>query len=149
MHEFTHHPEVLSGLTDRDFNRLTEILPAAFGSVAVSDMVEFVPQVVAAPSADLLVSRNEDNAIASVMVVNIDFGVGKRRGRIDDVATHENSRQQGHGGALLDFALDWFRDRGVTRVALTSNDSRQPAHKLYLSRGFTIHDTNQFQLDLQ
>lgn len=82
------------------------------------------------------------------MLVNVDFGAGKLRGRIDDVATHTDSLRQGHAGAVLDLAIEWFRSRGVARVNLTSNDGRQAAHRLYESRGFVIKDTNQFQLDL-
>lgn len=144
----THNPEVLTALNEQDFTRLAEILPAAFGSIAVSDLAEFTPIAIEAPNSDVLVSRDDRGAIASVMVVNITFGLGKLRGWIDDVATHEDSRRRGHGGALLDFALDWFRYRQVKRIALTSNDDRLPAHHLYLSRGFKIHDTNKFQLDL-
>ncbi len=143
-----HHPEVLGTLSDEDFHSLGEILPQAFNSILIEDLAEFIPKAIAADSADVLVSRDMEGKIVSVMVVNVDYGAGKLRGRIDDVATHEDHKEQGHAGAVLDYALDWFRLRGIRRIALTSNDDRQPAHRLYESRGFKIHDTNQFQLDL-
>jgi GNAT superfamily N-acetyltransferase len=140
--------EVLSTLDDNDLTRLTQILAPAFNSIRAGDIAEFIPAAISADSADVLVSRNNRGNIASVMLVNIDYGAGKLRGRIDDVATHKDSLRQGHAGAILDFALEWFRLRGVKRVNLTSRDGRDPAHELYRSRGFTIHDTNQFQIDL-
>lgn len=149
MSEPVRKPEILGALNEQDFARLSEILPVAFGSITISDLAKFTPLAIEVPSADVLVSRNSRGQIASAMVVNITFGLGKLRGWIDDVATHEDSREQGHGGALLDFALDWFKDKEVKRIALTSNDDRQPAHRLYESRGFKIHDTNKFQLDLE
>ncbi len=145
---FQPQPEVLGGLVDQDLTRLEEILPAAFGAIEPSDVAKFIPLAIIADSAEVLVSRNQDGHIASVMIVNVDYGAGKLRGRIDDVATHRDSQRQGHAGTVLDFAIDWFRQRGVTRISLTSSNQRLPAHGLYFSRGFEIHDTNQFQLDL-
>ncbi len=141
-------PEALRALSDDDLIRLEAILPAAFSSIQLEDVAEFIPLAIAAETADVLVSRGQDHQIASVMLVNINFGAGKLRGRIDDVATHADSLRQGHAGAVLDFAIEWFRSRSVARVNLTSNDDRQAAHRLYESRGFARIETNQFQLDL-
>lgn len=143
-----HNPEILTSMDRPDFKRLGEILPAAFGSIALDDIIEYVPRAIAAESADVIVSRNSEGLIASVMVVNLNYGLGKFRGQVDDVATHLDSLRQGHSGAVLDFAIDWFCERGVRRVSLTSNDNRKAAHELYKSRGFKIHETNHFQLDL-
>jgi ribosomal protein S18 acetylase RimI-like enzyme len=145
----TANPEILTTLNNDDLARLTEILPAAFDSIAAEDIVEFIPLAINAENADVLVSRNDLGRIASVMVVNVLYGAGKLRGRIDDVATHEDSRRQGHARAVLGFALEWFHTYDITRVNLTSNDDRQPAHALYRSFGFVTKETNQFQLDIE
>jgi ribosomal protein S18 acetylase RimI-like enzyme len=144
-----HRPEILSELSTEDLGRLSEILSGAFDSIKPEEVTEFLPQAIQADNADVLVSRNASSQIASVMIVNAVYGAGKIRGRIDDVATHEDSRRQGHAGAVLDYALQWFRDRGVSRVSLTSSNKRQAAHELYKSRGFTVRDTNSFKLDLE
>jgi len=143
------YAEALASINEADFTRLSEILPTAFDNISVLQLVEFLPIVIEADSADVIVSRDDEGKIASVIVVNVDYGAGRVRGRIDDVATHQDSLRQGHAASALDFALDWFRMRDVRRITLTSNNSRLPAHKLYESRGFMIHDTNFFQLDLQ
>jgi ribosomal protein S18 acetylase RimI-like enzyme len=82
------------------------------------------------------------------MVVNMLHGTRALFGKIDDVATHPDSRRQGHAGVVLDYALEWFRNRGAEMVMLDSEDDRQPAHRLYESRGFKRYETNQFHLDL-
>lgn len=144
-----HHPEVLGTPREGDMSRLTDMLSRAFDSIRPSLVEEYIPRVISADAADVLVSRNELGRIASVMIVNIDFGAAKLRGRIDDVTTHPDSRREGHAALLLDFALGWFQERGVRRINLTSGDDKKPAHGLYLSRGFKIRQTNQFQLDLE
>lgn len=145
---FSPQAEVLRDPSDEDFAALQDILPKAFSSISTENLTEYVPRLIAADSADMIVARTPEGNIASVLVVNIDFGAGKLRGRIDDVATSETHLRQGYGGVALDHALKWFKDRGVKRVALTSNGDRQPAHRLYESRSFKVKETNQFQLDL-
>jgi len=140
--------ETLSGLSEEDFLSLVEFMPQAFSSMSPDKIAEFVPKLIEAESADIVIARSPEGKLVSAMVVNIDFGLGKLRGRIDDVATHEEYLRQGYGGAVLDYALDWFRMRGVKKVALTSRSERQAAHRLYESRGFTTRDTNQFELIL-
>ncbi len=142
------HPEILSSLDIDDIVRLEEIFSSAFSSIQPEDVAKHIPLAIAADSADVLVSRNDEGIIQSAMLVNVDYGAGKLRGRVDDVATHVDSFRQGHAGAVLDLAIDWFRALGVKRVALNSNDDRQAAHRLYQTRGFVMIDTNQFQLDL-
>jgi len=46
--------------------------------------------------------------------------------------------QRGHGiGALLlAAAVDWCRERGATRIELTSGDARPDAHAFYEHRGW-------------
>lgn len=140
--------EFLSSSPLSDVDRLVQIWTAGFPSTQPENIQAFVPKIVGAEKSEIVVARNQLGQIASAMVVNIDLGRDKLRGRIDDVATHPELLRQGYGGAVLDFSIDWFRESGVSRVYLASNDDRKPAHQLYLSRGFRIHDTNEFQLDL-
>lgn len=140
--------EVLEALNEDDLTSLIEILPSAFSSIEPKDVAEYIPRAIDVDGADVIVARSPEGKLVSVALVNIDYGAGKLRGRIDDVATHEDYKRQGYAGATLDKAVDWFRVRGIRRIALTSNNGRQPAHRLYESRGFRVKETNQFQLDL-
>lgn len=146
--EIFHTTEILRSYSQPDLDRLVETWVAGFPGTQPKDIVEHVPHIVHAQKSELMVARNPLGHIASAMVVNVDMGRDKKRGHIDDVATHPDDLRQGYGGAVLDFSIGWFRDKRVKRVYLTSNDNRQAAHSLYISRGFKIHDTNEFQLDL-
>jgi GNAT superfamily N-acetyltransferase len=140
--------EVLDAITGIDLDRLVEIWTRGFPGTLAEEIRIHAPDVVSAEKSALIVARDSLGQLASAMVANVDTGRDKRRGRIDDVATHPDCLRQGFGGLILDFAIDWFRENNVSRVHLASNDSRKPAHALYFSRGFYIHDTNDFQLDL-
>ena len=140
--------EILSALDASDLDRLIEIWTAGFPNTHPEDIQAYAPRIVSAENAEIVVARNSLGHIASSMVVCVAPGRDKIRGHIDDVATHPLHLRQGYAGRLLDFSIDWFQKREVKRVYLASSDDRQPAHALYLSRGFYIHDTNEFQLDL-
>lgn len=127
---------------------MVEIWTTGFPGTDPNSLREYSPEIVRAESSEIIAARDQLGRIASAMVVNIDIGRDKKRGRIDDVATHPDHLRQGYAGLVLDFAVHWFRENGVQRVYLSSSDDKKPAHKLYLSRGFQIHDTNEFQLDL-
>lgn len=149
--EFAPHqptPEVLTLLTEADLQSLTEIMPAAFNTMTAEDLAIFVPMAIESDSADVIISRGQEGKIVSAMVLNIDFCLGKLRGRIDDVATHEDHRRQGHSGTALDYALRWFSERGVRLVELTTLNNREAAQRIYESRGFTRYDINNFHLNL-
>ncbi len=143
-----HNVEILGMLNTADMDRLVEVWTLGFPGSDPELLRSHTPEIVADPTSGLAVARNPLGYIASVIVVNINPGRDKRRGTIDDVATHPDSFRQGYAGAVLDFCIDWFRDRDVTSVSLTSSDARLPAHGLYYSRGFQVHDTNLFKLDL-
>ena len=140
--------ETLQTYTQTDLQRLAETWTTGFPGTQPEDVRNCIPEIVQSQTAEVIVARNPLGQIASAMVINIDLGRDKKRGRIDDVATHPDHIRQGYAGAVLDFSIEWFSENGVKRVYLASNDDRKPAHALYLSRGFHIHDTNEFQLDL-
>lgn len=140
--------EILTTYDPADMERLVETWTEGFPGTQVEDVHKFVPEIVGAERSEVIVARNSLGQLASAMVVNIGIGRDKFRGRIDDVATHPDSLRKGFGGMILDLSIEWFSKHSVARVYLASSDTREPAHALYKSRGFYIHETNEFQLDL-
>ena len=58
---------------------------------------------------------------------------------IDDLSTLPEYRGRGYGGQLLDFIFQLARESGKTAVTLDSGYQRNDAHRLYLSKGFTLY----------
>jgi ribosomal protein S18 acetylase RimI-like enzyme len=72
---------------------------------------------------------------------------GRRRAQVESVHVAAEHRGQGIGEAMMRFAIDEARRRGCFRLQLTSNKSREDAHRFYRRLGFTqSHDG--FKLDL-
>lgn len=57
---------------------------------------------------------------------------------IDDLSTLPESRQQGHGSALLNYVCEEAKQHGYAVVTLDSGHHRHEAHRLYLNKGFVL-----------
>jgi len=58
---------------------------------------------------------------------------------VEDVCVDEQLRGQGIGGAMMHFAMQFARQRGCYKLALSSNATRERAHAFYRSLGFEQH----------
>jgi GNAT superfamily N-acetyltransferase len=54
---------------------------------------------------------------------------------IEDLAVSPEHRSEGVGGALLDAAAEWARDRGATHLELDTGLAREDAQRFYERRG--------------
>ncbi|HEV3232072.1 MAG TPA: GNAT family N-acetyltransferase [Candidatus Dormibacteraeota bacterium] len=57
---------------------------------------------------------------------------------LDDVATREEYRGRGHGGALLDWCIAFARRQGCAEIHIDSAMHRADAHRLYVNKRFNI-----------
>lgn len=138
--------EELRELTEADLRTLQSFVPEELTSQDAEAMAEWLPDIIGADEAALFVARNPDGEVVAALVANFTHCMSKRRGRIDDVVTHPDWRRRGYAGALLDDAVEWLRERGVTKVELTSEPDLKPAHELYRERGFERKETFVFEL---
>ena len=58
---------------------------------------------------------------------------------VEDVCVDEQLRGQGIGKAMMHFAMEFARQRGCYKLALSSNASREGAHEFYRTLGFAQH----------
>jgi GNAT superfamily N-acetyltransferase len=63
------------------------------------------------------------------------------RAWIEDVVVDRTARGQGVGTALMQAAMQRAQEIGTKTLDLTSNPSRQAAHRLYEVAGFKARDT--------
>ena len=54
-----------------------------------------------------------------------------------DVLVKEDYRGHGTGDALLQTAIGWLRERGVSGIYLESGKDNHAAHRFFEKRGFT------------
>ena len=58
----------------------------------------------------------------------------------------ESYRGQGIGKKLMDFAIQFVKEQGVSLLMLTSNPARVAANNLYVKLGFEKKETNVYRM---
>ncbi len=66
---------------------------------------------------------------------------------IDDLCSLPSARGKGHGGALLDRAIEIAKLEKCNAVSLDSGYTRNDAHRLYLNKKFQLA-SHHFHIDL-
>lgn len=134
--------EILRSVTDEECRQIAalvaqltskEVVPARFNEVARST------------DAQLLAARI-DGEIVGVLVLALYPTLTGRKAWIEDVVVDTSMRGAGIGRALVERAIAEASARGATTIDLTSNPSREAAHRLYRACGFEERATTPFRL---
>ena len=92
-------------------------------------------EAIAAPGSAVLVVEDGAELIglcsAYLELDSVRFG---QRCWVEDLAVDPRRRSQGLGGALLDAAADWARERGATHIELDTGVARTDAQRFYARR---------------
>jgi ribosomal protein S18 acetylase RimI-like enzyme len=67
-----------------------------------------------------------------------DYFSGERHAHISVIAVTRDAEGRGVGRALMDYAEQWARERGHTRLTLSVFDSNRRAQALYERAGFQV-----------
>lgn len=90
-------------------------------------------------SAEVILAMDEDGRVIGCLQLLILPGLGslgKQRAQIEAVRIESTLRGRGLGSQLIGYAIDRAKQRGCKLVQLTSDNSRQGAHRLYERLGF-------------
>lgn len=91
------------------------------------------------PQTTLIVGDQDGKVVAFYQLTTIDglSHCAARRGNIEDVRVAQKLRGQGIGHAMLEDAANRARALGCGMLQLAAHQTRQAAHRFYLSAGFT------------
>ena len=85
----------------------------------------------AGPASDVLVGRQGDRIVASVMV-----GHDGHRGAVYYVSTDPDAQGRGLGRQVMAAAEDWLRERGVWKLNLVIRDDNAKVRGFYEAIGY-------------
>ena len=120
----------------------------------VQGIANLLPQLSSSATApnheeieNLLVAEidGEIAGMLSLVVVNIPTG---RKTWIEDVVVDSKFRGQNIGFELVEQAKKLSQELCAKKLYLTSNPSRQAAHRLYAKCGFEKYDTTLFRIKM-
>lgn len=101
---------------------------------------------VAQSTESQLFAARRNGRIVGVLVLALYPTLTGRKAWIEDVVVDSAERGAGIGRALVERAIEEASARGASSVDLTSNPSREAAHRLYLACGFEKRATTPFRL---
>ena len=77
--------------------------------------------------------------ILTLIICKIPTG---KKACIEDVVVDEKIRGKGIGRTLVNHVIQFAKEKGITKIELTSGSSRVAANILYRKMGFELRDTN-------
>ncbi|MBM0204988.1 GNAT family N-acetyltransferase [Micromonospora sp. STR1s_5] len=125
-------PAVIALLADdvlgraRDFTEVDEAYESAFAAIDAD------------PRNQLIVAEQAGELVGCLQITYIP-GLGRHgseRSLIESVRVRSDRRGQGLGRDLMTWAVDQARQRGCALVQLTTDKTREDAHRFYLGLGF-------------
>ena len=125
---------------------IANLLPQ-LSSSATAPNHEEIENLLADKNCHLLIAEidGEIAGMLSLVVVNIPTG---RKTWIEDVVVDSKFRGQNIGFELVEQAKKLSQELGAKKLYLTSNPSRQAAHRLYAKCGFEKYDTTLFRIKM-
>ncbi len=92
----------------------------------------------------IIIGAWDGEKLAGIGVLNIVQTLGGCAGDIDDVVVGEEYRGQGVGRIIMDAIITTAKNKGATKLRLTSAARRVEANGLYRSLGFKLRETNSY-----
>lgn len=103
------------------------------------------------PNHELIVATDDDGTVIATFQLSFLPGISHRgawRAQVEAVRVARDRRGSGLGHELMSWAIDRARERECRMVQLTSNATRDRAHRFYASLGFeTTHHGMKLVLD--
>ncbi len=98
----------------------------------------------------ILVARQEDEIAGMLnLLYTISTALGARVALLEDMVVSPESRGLSIGSELIDYAIEFAKERGCQRVTLLADAQNQRAHKFYERHGFFKSSMVPFRLHLE
>lgn len=139
--------EIVKEYSEELLAAMQSLIPQLTSSVGeIQEQV--IKDIVAANNTHLFVVKvNDDKIIGALTLVVFTIPTSKKA-YIEDVVLDATCQGKGIGRKLMEEAIRVAKEKGVSRIELTSSPSRVAANKLYQSLGFKVRETNFYRLQL-
>lgn len=141
--------ETLTKYSEEDATRIRELLIQLSRSGKDRGEIprEWFEDLIASPSHDMLVARDENGKILGIATLSIIMGpIVRKNAYLEDFVTDKDCRGQGVGTKLWEAMLTWAKEKGCKELNFTSGKGREEAWQFYQNKGAEIYDTNFFRL---
>ncbi len=106
----------------------------------------FLQKIIASDDTYLFLAIDNNDAVLGMLTLAIYSSPSGTKSWIEDVAVHSAYQGQGLGRKLMQFAIQFAKQKETDMIMLTSNPHRIAANKLYQSLDFERKETNVYKL---
>lgn len=137
----------MTSCTDTEFQQIEELVGVLSSSCKANR--DIIDEVLAKDDSHLFVARDADGRIVGMTTICCFTIPTGRHATIEDVVVLPECQGMGLGRKLLQYALQYLKDTGLSyKVSLTSKPARIAANALYRSMSFKLKETNVYTLDV-
>lgn len=129
-----HLPDIVAMLANDPLGRTREAVSEPLNPAYVAAF-----DAIVADKNQLLVVALLDRTVVGTLQLSFIPGLaltGAWRGQIESVRIRQDKRDAGLGETMIEWAIDRCRERGCRIVQLTTDKSREDAHRFYERLGF-------------
>lgn len=137
----------MTSCTDTEFQQIEELVGVLSSSCKANR--DIIDEVLTKDDSHLFVARDADGRIVGMTTICCFTIPTGRHATIEDVVVLPECQGMGLGRKLLQYALQYLKDTGLSyKVSLTSKPARIAANALYRSMSFKLKETNVYTLDV-
>ncbi|WP_223218450.1 GNAT family N-acetyltransferase [Rhizobium wenxiniae] len=132
-------PDIVQMLADDELGAVREVIQLPLSQAYLDAFAKIKDD----PNQFLAIGEMDGVPVATLQVSIIPTLArsGALRGQIEGVRVARSHRGYGLGHAVFEWAIDYCRQRGCELVQLTSDKSREDAHRFYENLGFVPSHT--------
>jgi len=108
--------------------------------------IEYLKEIIDAKDSYIFLAK-EEVIIGILTLVCYKIPTGQKAW-IEDIAVESKKRGIGVGSLLVNHAIEFAKQKGISKIDLTSKPSRRAANRLYKKLGFKVRETNVYRFHI-
>ena len=116
------------------------------GDKNVSISTPMLKELISLGNSHLFFVFDESENCTGMLTIGIYISPTGKKAWIEDVVVSEDFQGQGVGKKLMEFAIQFVKQKQVSLLTLTSRPVRVAANNLYIKMGFERKETNVYKM---
>lgn len=137
--------EKITTIDSQVVSAMAHLLPQLKSTITPPTHQELV-SMVSSDDLHLFVAKDEEDIVGTLSLVFYRIPTGQKAW-IEDVVVDSQQRGKGVGVALMQYAIRFAQERGITKIDLTTSYDRVAANQLYQKLGFQKRSSNLYRFD--
>lgn len=132
-------------ITEEILQAFNKLIPQLSNNCEIPSQ-NYLEEIIQSKNSFLFLAKDESIVGSLTLVIN-QIPTCKKAW-IEDVVVDKDSREKGIGKRLIEFAIEFAKNKDILKIDLTSRPERVAANELYKKLGFVKRNTNIYRLEL-